>query len=349
MKSTEVLKSIMGEELYEALNKALVKLGTKSVVDLAELHSAMKTAPKSVIAFLMREVHPMSKDETKEVKIPWDDTAKMTITKLDSDVYKGLIFKDGKIIHEFDLTAIPQLAAHIMSSFEIYDEDEHQETAKEESSVKEQENESELRQQIKMLDDKINALMMLVASQSPIQKNENWTKDIGKIAKSNYDAMIKPDLRKKFIESVKGLKKTGQMPKMPGPPKAGTKVGGNQGLTQAGIHGDKTTHTDLSSKPHTQQNANPFLSAPKTSTPQAKQPKSPKLASSEKTMTVQKSELSHKCDDCGQAVGSCACFKALSRPEIKKSEGQSVTFKFNGDWDQESIQALYKSIKRIRE
>lgn len=349
MKS-KVLKSIMGEELYESLNKALVKLGTKSVVDLDELHSALKTAPKAVIAFLMKELKEMEKDQTKEVRIPWDETATMTITKLDADVYKGLIIKDGKVIHEFDLTAIPQLAAHIMSAFEIYDEGHpgDEAPAKEESKKEEH---SDIRQHLQSIDNKINALMMMIASQSSIQKNENWTKDFAKIAKSNYDNMIKPGLKKKFIDSVKGygLKKAGLAPKMPHPPKAGSNVGGKQGLTQAGMHGDKTASTDMNAKPKNQTSANPFLVAPKTATPQASQPKPPKLAHSEKTMTVQKSELTNPCLDCGQQVSDCACFKALSKPEIKKSEGQNITFKFKGDWDQESIQALYKSIKRIRE
>lgn len=333
---TKVLKSIMGEELYESLNKALVKLGTKSVVDLDELHSAMKTAPKAVIAFLMKELKDMEKDQTKEVDIPWDESAKMTITKLDADVYKGLIVKDGKIIHEFDLTAIPQLAAHIMSAFEIYDENEN---SSEESSRKE-ESDLDIKQHIKALDDKINALMMLIASNRSLDKSE-----------AMYKEVPHEDSKHKFIEFVKkhSLAKAGVMPKMPSPPKAGSKVGGQQGLTQAGFHGDKTAHSDLNQKPVTQSKNNPYMKAPKSSAPQPKQPKQAKLTQSEKTMTVQKSELSHSCVDCGQTVSDCACFKALSKPEIKKSEGQNVTFKFKGDWDSESIQALYKSIKRIRE
>jgi len=347
MSQTKVLKSIMGEELFESLNKALVKLGTKSVVDLEELHSAMKTAPKAVIAFLMKELKGMEKDQTKEVEIPWDESAKMTVTKLDSDVYKGLIVKDGKIVHEFDLTAIPQLAAHIMSAFEIYDEEEESEESEE--SEKSESMHEDIRQHLRALDDKINALMMLIASQSSMKKNEPWTKDFAKIAKANSEALglIKPDVRKKFIDAVRGLKKAGLAPKMPTPPKAGSNVGGKQGLTQAGLHGDKTAHTDLSAKPKTNISANPMLNAPKPSVPQPKQPKT--LTQSEKTMTVQKSELLHKCIDCGQPVSDCACFRALSRPEVKKTEGQNITLKFKGDWDQESIQALYKSIKRIRD
>src|ERR1039458_7538448 len=131
MKQSELVKSILGPELYESLTKALVKLNTKSVVDLEELHSAIKTAPKSVIAFLMRELKDMNNDETREISLPWEENCLMIISKMDSDVYKGRIVKDSKVVDDFDLTAIPQLAMHLMSTFELYSEQE-------ESSVKEQ-------------------------------------------------------------------------------------------------------------------------------------------------------------------------------------------------------------------
>ena len=70
------------------------------------------------------------------------------------------------------------------------------------------------------------------------------------------------------------------------------------------------------------------------------------LKASEKELTFTKSELSGKCEDCGQPVSYCACFRVLSKPEIKKSENGNVTLKLKSDWDQESVSALYFSIKR---
>jgi hypothetical protein len=67
---------------------------------------------------------------------------------------------------------------------------------------------------------------------------------------------------------------------------------------------------------------------------------------SEKQLTFKKSDLNGKCNDCGGKLPSCGCFKALSKPQIKKSEQNNVTFKFASDWGKEEITALLKSIKR---
>lgn len=349
MKSSRVVHSILGEQAYEVLNKAIMKLGTKSVVDISELHDALKIAPKSVIAFLMKELKSMNKDEAKEIKLPWDNEATLLINKKDEDVYAGHIAKGGKVVHEFSLCSIPQLAAHLLSFSELYDdvpEQKEESSAKSEEKSPEQESSTKLsdidsiRHQLKYLDDKINALMMLVANQSApeMKKSEE-----------------SPDLKKKFIESVKKYKlaKAGLAPGMPKPPKPGSNVGGSQGITRAGVHEDKTAHSDIGAAPKTHESNNPFLKAPKAPVAQAKQPKQPKLVASEKVpekiITFQKSELANTCTDCGQIASDCACFRALSKPEIKKSDSKSITFKFNGDWDSESISALYKSIRRLKD
>jgi len=322
--SQKIIKSILGDSTYEALNKAIVKLGTKSVVDITELHDALEIAPKSIVAFLVKETSDMKKDEAKEVKLPWDSEATLLLNKHDEDVYAGRISKAGKVAHEFALCSIPQLAAHLLSFSEMYEE-----AASEAAPVSD-----ELKDQLKALDSKINALMSMVAS------------GLSKAELTLDKEMVKPHAKKQLIKGLKNLslKKAGLGPKMPSPPKAGTKVGGSQGITQAGLHGDKTPHSDFRAKPT--QMKNPSAKIPK---PAVKQPEAPKLAASEATMTVHKSELSGKCSDCKQSVISCACFRVLSKPEVKKTEGSSVTLKFKSDWDKETIHALFKSIKRTKE
>lgn len=300
----KVLKSIMGEELYESLRKSLVKLGTKSVVDLSELHSAVKTVPKSIIAFLMGKLKDLEKDETKEIDLPWEENSKMTVTKRDADVYQGKIVRDSKVVHEFQLTAIPQLAAHLMSTFELYDDMGS--------------NNDDLSEKLKSLEEKINSLMMLVVAQGGLSKSEG--KKINSL---------------EFLRHVKSLKKGGLAPKMPSPPEPGTKVGGNQGITQAGFHGDKTEHSDVQTKPITQLK-NPYL-----------KPAQPHdMMKPEKTITVKKSDLYNLCEDCNQTAAYCSCYRAFSMPEIKKSEETKVTLKFGGDWDEEAVKSLHLSIIR---
>jgi len=352
-KQLKIVQSIIGVQVYEALNKAIVKLGTKSVVDITELHDSLKIVPKSIIAFLMKELTSMKKDEAKEVKLPWEENAIMLINKKDDDVYAGHIARDGKIQHEFKLCSIPQLAAHLMSFSEIYNEDgQGKESAKPEESKSINEIKG-LKDHLKSLDERINTLMMMVAGHVAANNIEKVSKEeIEKSDKAIDKNVVEPSIKKKFLKSLKAysLSKAGLAPTMPSPPKAGTKVGGMQGITKEGLHGPKTESTDTSTHQFRQLKQNPYLKAPKEHLSQPKQPKQPKtLAASEKILTFKKSELSNICADCGEVASGCACFRALSKPEIKKTEKDNITFKFGSDWDADAVLALYKSITRNRE
>lgn len=325
-----LLKHVLGEH-YLPLMKSIVKQATHSVVDITELHDSLKIVPKAIMTFIMQATQDMENDGAKEVKIPWEENSMMLINKASDDVYRGHFTRDGKVVHEFELCSIPQLCAHLLSFSEMYDEVPEEEAAPPPSD--------DVKEHLKALDGKINALMMMIASQSSVQKSED--------PKSG-----------KWKQLGKSLKKAGLMPGMPKPPKPGKNVGGNQGITKEGIHSDKTAATDAPGHELHTQVKNPwtakFNAGMKQST-QPKQPKTPsvpatasatpKLAQSEKEMTFSKSELEGKCVDCGQAIKRCACFRALSAPQIKKSENDKITLAFKSDWGSEEIEALYKSIK----
>jgi|GEM_PF-6261892 len=330
-----LVKSVLGEAVYETLSKAIMKQATSSVVDITELHDALKIVPKSVMAFILSMTKEMNKDETKEESLPWEDNAKITITKSDDDVYKGYFVKDGKKAHEFDLCSIPQLAAHMLSFSELYEDamEDHEESSVEESSsvveetkeaTKEQTKSADLTGKIKDLESKLDSLILLIASNG-LKKTE--PKDI-----------------------IRKLKKAGLAPKMPSPPSPGAKVGGMQGITMSGLHGDKTSATDTKAKAVTAVK-NPSLKVPDAGKAALTQPKQPKMAAAKseskvpKSLTFTKNELNSTCGDCGMLAGSCACFRVLSKPEIVKTSGDNVTLKFKSDWDTEAVTALFKSIK----
>jgi len=51
----------------------------------------MAVVPKSVVAFLLKELSPMEKEGAKEIDLPFGDNAMMQINKKDNDVYSGAI------------------------------------------------------------------------------------------------------------------------------------------------------------------------------------------------------------------------------------------------------------------
>jgi hypothetical protein len=339
----KLVRSIIGDEVYEALNKSIVKLNTKSVVDITELHDALKIAPKSVVAFLMQNLSEMKKDDAKEISLPWDKNASMLINKMDSDVFKGHISKDGKIIHEFDLCSIPQLAAHMLSLFELYDES----PAAQPEIVTEPEKESQdinnIKSQLQALESKINALIVMAAGQnSPSQP----------VKKSQKDSLVKA---LKNLQKT-DLKKAGMANTMPKPPRPGVHSGSQKGIAQSGFHGPKTANSDFSAKGgQSQTSLSPHLKsgdklAAQNGLPQ--QPKQPKQIKS--SFTMKSEHADSKCLDCGQPdfvagkFQKCACFKVLSDPTIKKNENGSLTFTLADDWDDDNAIALWNSLRKNR-
>jgi len=351
-KQAKLIKAVLGEEAYQSLRKAIQKLNSKTVVDITEAHDALQMAPKSVVAFLMKEVRDMKVGEPKEIKLPFDEGAMILVNKLEADQYKGHIVREGKIVHEFSQCSIPQLSAHLLSTFELYDESPLSADSEEKSKVDQSEEQSkvksdlpkDLQAQIDELNKKIDQLFLLAANSKPqvivqtapqqelkkaykSKAQQRWAHtQAGKQALGGESAVAEWDKEskgKKLPERVKKvLKKAGQMPKMPGPPGAGTKVGGSQGITRAGIHGDKTAHSDLNKKPVTSVR-NPYLK-------------------------VSKSEMNGTCSDCGHAVSHCLCFKALSKPKVSKSEDGHYQIHFEADWDKATILAFYQSLKKAR-
>lgn len=344
MYNSKLVKSILGVEVYEALNKSIVKLNTKSMIDLTELHDSLAIAPKSIVAFLMQHTKDMEKDGSKEIKLPWAENSSMLLNKMDSDVYKGHITKDSKIIHEFDLVSIPQLSAHIMSLFEAYDESpmmlegSKKEESRKEESKKEHQDISNIKMQLIALENKINALIMLSAGKTIVPEEKSQKVELAKA----ISALKKQPLKKAGLAST-----------MPKPTRPGVHSGSQQGISQSGFHGPKTAHSDLStSGGQSAVKLNPNLKtgdklAAKNNLPA--QPKQPKTS-----FTMKSENSNSKCLDCGEPdlvngeFRKCSCFKVLSNPEIKKNENGSLTFKFDTDWDSDNAIALWNSLRKVR-
>lgn len=357
----KLAKAVLGDSLYGALTKAIVKLPTRTVVDITEAHDALQIAPKSVMTFLMKETQDMEDGGAKEIKVPFGENVMMLLNKMTADQYTGHFVKDGKIIHQFQHASIPQLSSHILSVFELYDEspanesNSSSETSKEatkEGTLEASPGDAKMAQAIEELRTKVDQLFMMVA-QKPQQIIVN-TAPAEKPGLEKSDATSEKNKKLKNI-----LRKAGLAPTMPKPKKPGVNAG-TQGISRAGLHGPKTAHSDLNTHIQTA-TKNPYLKTtpiagatsatpkqPKQKTDIPKTPGAAKQPAMGKTLTFNKSELSNQCQDCGK-TGHCLCFKALSKPTIKKSEDGKVTLHFDVDWDVASLQAFCQSIKRIRD
>lgn len=374
-----LLKSLLSPQFKEVLAKAIVKQASRSVVDITELHDALEIAPKSVVAFLMAHLPQMKVGESKEIKTPWDTETILLVNKTAKDVYKGHFTKKGKIEHEFELASIPQLAAHILSHFELYDEYLIDKDQEEQSrrSIKEDifseqvdqqtppqqepsQTDPSLEQKVALLEQKLNQIILLLAfnDQASLKIDANQLLSKPVLTKS----LNKKENLKQLINVLKQLKdhlqksSGGLAPKMPRPPRPGVHAGSQRGITRAGLHGEKTPHSDLQLKAgRTQTDLSPYLKTGDKLAREYNLPQQPKQPKTKKLTFMLKSETeTYHCPTCQQPIfnkgvfNKCLCFAVMSDPIVDK-QGNVVTLTFKDDWDFDSKLALwhtkYKLIK----
>lgn len=346
-----LLKSILGDRCAQLL-KSITREQTASVIDITELNDSFQIAPKSVLAWLMVNVSPMNVGESRELAAPWDKDAIIIVNKKASDVYSGYFAKNGKKEHSFELCSIPQLAAHILSFFELYDEalldhkmeskeDDRLQPEPEQAAVIVEEKKQEdsiadkiqlLCNQVENLNARINAFIMLSTLQNHLQKSastSNKTKNLHKI-----------------------LKYYNKLQKTPRPPAPGKNVGSNvHGVTHAGVHGNKTAYSDFNPRGgQTQTSLSPYLKSGQSLSRQfglPSQPTQPKQ--SKNTFKSEGNSVRVTCRDCfgvitvDKEVDLCHCFTVLSAPKaLKKSD--KWTFVFGRDWTDEDKKAFLDTL-----
>lgn len=125
LNSEYFLKKSLGEDFFESLAKTEIwKPGTKSVIDTEDMRIGLKIVPRTVMAFLIRELVPMSIGQNKRVILQMSYNAFMNVTKHERDQYSGEIEHNGKKITEFKFRSLPGLGLVLMSTFELYSVDD---------------------------------------------------------------------------------------------------------------------------------------------------------------------------------------------------------------------------------
>lgn len=119
------LLKTLGEDGLETLEKSnLYKLGVNRVIDIHEIVSGMRIVPRTVLAFLQKELRQMKHGESKNIELPLEKEATLRVTKYTSDVYSGDIHRDGQVLAKFLDRSIPGIGLVVMSTFELYDIEE---------------------------------------------------------------------------------------------------------------------------------------------------------------------------------------------------------------------------------
>lgn len=116
------LKKTLGEDGYEKLVKSdLYKKKTATALDIREISTALQIVPRTILSFLHKELKDMKDGSNKEIKLPVDSEAFLSVTKYSNDVYSGEIRQKGEIVATYRYRSLPGVGLVIMSTFELYD------------------------------------------------------------------------------------------------------------------------------------------------------------------------------------------------------------------------------------
>ena len=121
-KYEHLIKAFLGDDGFEALCKGIQRKGMEYPLGLQDMFMSLMVVPKSLLSWVAQVCRSLNDKENKVFDIPGFVNTKLLLNKWRSDVYKGQITREGELVYEFDNLTIPELAAHIMSVLEIYDE-----------------------------------------------------------------------------------------------------------------------------------------------------------------------------------------------------------------------------------
>lgn len=124
-KYVKIAKDILGEDIFEVLEKAEVgsgifKQSTKTALDPEEIKIALQIVPRAVLSFLIAHLKPLEVGGTIDLELPFCD-GQLHVNKLTHDVYGGYIVSKGQRQAEFQYRSLPSIGLILLSTFELYD------------------------------------------------------------------------------------------------------------------------------------------------------------------------------------------------------------------------------------
>jgi hypothetical protein len=120
-KVKDLLSKYVGEDGFDTLSKAIYRKQTNTFADPLELYLPLLAVPRTILSWLVQNIKPMAVSDIKDFDLPGIEGAVIHVEKQASDVYKGEVVQDGKVIHTFENQSLPSIGGHIMTITESYD------------------------------------------------------------------------------------------------------------------------------------------------------------------------------------------------------------------------------------
>jgi hypothetical protein len=124
----KAIKSTLGQDFFEELKKGdVLKIHSNVATSVDEMAIGLKIVPRMVMTFLMSNLTHLPVGGNINIALPFTPNAYLQVTKMDRDNYTGHIYAAGKKVNEFSNRSIPGLGLVLMTTFELYNLDEHTE------------------------------------------------------------------------------------------------------------------------------------------------------------------------------------------------------------------------------
>lgn len=136
IKPGQVVKSILGEDFFESLNKTdIYKMGSRTATSSDEIETGLKIVPRAVLSFLISSLSHLENGDNKNLELPFAPECFLQVTKMDKDSFTGHIYSKGKKINEFINRSIPGIGLVLMTTFELYEAEEIKDAKEKESQT----------------------------------------------------------------------------------------------------------------------------------------------------------------------------------------------------------------------
>jgi hypothetical protein len=356
-----VLKSILGNEGFEVLEKNFFKRKAQESVGVLDYFLPMMAVPRTIFSWLVDNIRPMEVGGIKDIAVPGRPDITMHIEKIDIDLYKAEFVQDSKVIHSFDAQSLPGFAANLMTVGELYDQ--LGDSSPIVSAVMKVNDLEEEHDQVDTANIPKDSIAKLIDAVSKLVDAVTV-----KPKRSEPKVEAKEEVKKEEITAKADGFSGAAKPTGPSLPKPPVPAGMNPKASAA-----KQAQTAASggvAKPPT------APKAPKSGATNLKAPATPKLPKApgapkvamkmEKTEVIyaKENEIYDECIDCGKPsfaktvfgpkyVG-CACYSVLTKSEngektwfvkLIKSADDKVKITFNPKADKDSVQAFATTMK----
>lgn len=132
-KSNKLIKSMLGDDFFEVLEKSnIFKQNSRTVTNVDDMKIGLKIVPRAVMSYLILNLSGMEVDQNKELELPFAADCHLHVVKKDQDVFSGYLYSGGKKINEFEHRSIPGLGLVLMTVLELYDIENLKEAREEE-------------------------------------------------------------------------------------------------------------------------------------------------------------------------------------------------------------------------